>query len=123
MVAKKKEEKREQFGLKTKSMPERVFLHLDQKAKSREIVKYIVELVEADLDKKASIDTSDIDKLRKEMLSEFTKLNNRISSLSFVHAPINYKGVTNDDEITEGQLIDEEVKVLGTIEEEYELDL
>lgn len=118
---------REQFGLKTKSMPLDVYKHLDKKAKKRELLEYIIELVEKDLKKShvASEVASEMDKLRQDIAAEFAKMNDRLSNLSVVSSDqvrLQERELSVVEDITEGQLIEEDVRIQGSIAEEYETD-
>lgn len=52
----KKTEKQTVFGLRTDHMSEEVYNHLEQKARSKKLATYIIQLVEQDLTQKEPFD-------------------------------------------------------------------
>ena len=58
----KKTEKQTVFGLRTDHMNEEVYNHLEQKARSKKLATYIIQLVEQDLTQKEPFDA------KKELL-------------------------------------------------------
>ncbi|HDR5269077.1 hypothetical protein E8M24_28015 [Bacillus thuringiensis] len=81
----KKTEKQTVFGLRTDHMSEEVYNHLEQKARSKKLATYIIQLVEQDLTQKEPFDAKKellkVSKNQEQMMSAIKQITQTISDL------------------------------------------
>ncbi|WP_095022234.1 hypothetical protein [Bacillus thuringiensis] len=81
----KKTEKQTVFGLRTDHMSEEVYNHLEQKARSKKLATYIIQLVEQDLTQKEPFDAKKellkVSKNQEQMMNAIKQITQTISDL------------------------------------------
>lgn len=86
----KKNEKQTVFGLRTDHMGEEVYNHLEQKARSKKLATYIIQLVEQDLIQKEPFDATKellkVSKNQEQMMDEIKQIIQTISNLQVAPA-------------------------------------
>ncbi|PEO40004.1 hypothetical protein [Bacillus wiedmannii] len=127
-----KEEKQKVFGLRTDNMSEKVYNHLDKKARSKQLASYLIKLVEQDLKGQEPFDAKEelieVSKNQDYMMKAIEQLTRKISTIQVAPAPSvvmpnqenNNTSLENDllkDVGTSGQLITSKV-VTGSLDEE-----
>jgi hypothetical protein len=110
----KKTEKQTVFGLRTDHMSEEVYTHLEQKARSKKLATYIIQLVEQDLAQKEPFDakkrTSKSLKNQEQMMNAIKQITQTISDLQV--APVSAVLMQSDDN-THNSLADDLLKDVG----------
>ncbi|HDR8071945.1 TPA: hypothetical protein QCY71_004977 [Bacillus cereus] len=95
----KKTEKQTVFGLRTDHMSEEVYNHLEQKARSKKLATYIIQLVEQDLTQKEPFDAKkellNVSKNQEQMMNAIIQITQTISDLQV--APVSAVLMQNDD--------------------------
>ncbi len=129
MIKTKKKEKRQQFGLRTGSMSDEVYEHLEKKAEEGVFREYMINLVRADIQNQKN------NKELIELMSSFkTEMGNEIKDLKKIikssHIVVSNKPIGDlceeeqfepVDTLQEGlKITSQEVK--GTVEEDLEYD-
>ncbi|ANN35775.1 hypothetical protein A9498_30895 (plasmid) [Bacillus thuringiensis serovar coreanensis] len=81
----KKIEKQTVFGLRTDHMSEKVYNHLEKKARSKKLASYIIQLVEQDLTKQEPFNAKDelmeVAQNQEHMMKAMEQLTRKISAL------------------------------------------
>ncbi|MGG5741937.1 hypothetical protein [Bacillus cereus group sp. IBL03679] len=81
----KKIEKQTVFGLRTDHMSEKVYNHLEKKARSKRLASYIIQLVEQDLTKQEPFNAKDelmeVAQNQEHMMKAMEQLTRKISAL------------------------------------------
>lgn len=81
----KKSEKQTVFGLRTDHMSEKVYNHLEQKARSKKLATYIIQLVELDLTQKEPFNAKEellkVSKNQEQMVNAIKQITKTISDL------------------------------------------
>lgn len=112
----KKTEKQTVFGLRTDHMSEEVYNRLEQKARSKKLATYIIQLVEQDLTKKEPFDAKKellkVSKNQEQMMNAIKQITQTISDLQM--APVSAV-LMQDDENTHNSLADDLLKDVGQI--------
>ncbi|PEF40004.1 hypothetical protein [Bacillus wiedmannii] len=128
----KKIEKQTVFGLRTDHMSEKVYNHLEKKARSKKLASYIIQLVEQDLTKKEDFNAKDelikVARSQEHMMNAIEQLTRKISTLQV--APLSNVLMPNEENTTTslerdllkdvgpmGQLITNTI-VTGSLDEE-----
>jgi vacuolar-type H+-ATPase catalytic subunit A/Vma1 len=109
----KKTEKQTVFGLRTDHMSEEVYNHLEQKARSKKLATYIIQLVEQDLTQKEPFDakrTSKSLKNQEQMMNAIKHITQTISDLQV--APVSAV-LMQSDENTHNSLAGDLLKDVG----------
>ncbi|HFR4168371.1 TPA: hypothetical protein ACHVJ4_005187 [Bacillus cereus] len=110
----KKTEKQTVFGLRTDHMSEEVYNHLEQKARSKKLATYIIQLVEQDLTQKEPFDAKkellNVSKNQEQMMNAIKQITQTISDLRV--APVSAVLIQNDDN-THNSLADDLLKDVG----------
>ena len=110
----KKTEKQTVFGLRTDHMSEEVYNHLEQKARSKKLATYIIQLVEQDLAQKEPFDAKkellNVSKNQEQMMNAIKQITQTISDLRV--APVSAVLMQNDDN-THNSLADDLLKDVG----------
>ncbi|MCD2338676.1 hypothetical protein ACQGS6_22775 [Bacillus sp. GMs2/2] len=110
----KKTEKQTVFGLRTDHMSEEVYNHLEQKARSKKLATYIIQLVEQDLTQKEPFDAKkellNVSKNQEQMMNAIKQITQTISDLQV--APVSAVLMQNDDN-THNSLADDLLKDVG----------
>lgn len=110
----KKTEKQTVFGLRTDHMSEEVYTHLEQKARSKKLATYIIQLVEQDLTQKEPFDAKkellNVSKNQEQMMNAIKHITQTISNLQV--APVSAVLMQNDDN-THNSLADDLLKDVG----------
>ncbi|PGR70391.1 hypothetical protein [Bacillus cereus] len=110
----KKTEKQTVFGLRTDHMSEEVYNHLEQKARSKKLATYIIQLVEQDLTQKEPFDAKKellkVSKNQEQMMSAIKQITQTISD--FQVAPVSAV-LMQSDENTHNSLADDLLKDVG----------
>ncbi|HDR3658745.1 TPA: hypothetical protein QCO67_005412 [Bacillus cereus] len=128
----KKSEKQTVFGLRTDHMNEKVYNHLEQKARSKKLATYIIQLVELDLTQKEPFNAKEellkVSKNQEQMMNAIKQITKTISDLQV--APVSavlmqshentHNSLANDllkDVGQMGQLITN-TKITGSLDED-----
>ncbi|MDI6508814.1 hypothetical protein QL993_29465, partial [Bacillus wiedmannii] len=86
-----KEEKQKVFGLRTDNMSEKVYSHLDKKARSKQLASYLIKLVEQDLKGQEPFDAKEelieVSKNQDYMMKAIEQLTRKISTIQVAPAP------------------------------------
>ena len=110
----KKTEKQTVFGLRTDHMSEEVYNHLEQKARSKKLATYIIQLVEQDLTQKEPFDAKKelikVSKNQEHMMNAIKQITQTISDLQV--APVSAVLMQSDDN-THNSLADDLLKDVG----------
>ncbi|MGG1340312.1 hypothetical protein ABE244_07010 [Bacillus toyonensis] len=110
----KKTEKQTVFGLRTDHMSEEVYNHLEQKARSKKLATYIIQLVEQDLTQKEPFDAKKellkVSKNQEQMMNAIKQITQTISDLQV--APVSAV-LMKSDENTHNSLADDLLKDVG----------
>ncbi|MEW9139018.1 hypothetical protein ACQGSH_19975 [Bacillus wiedmannii] len=110
----KKTEKQTVFGLRTDHMSEEVYTHLEQKARSKKLATYIIQLVEQDLAQKEPFDAKKellkVSKNQEQMMNAIKQITQTISD--FQVAPVSAV-LMQSDENTHNSLSDDLLKDVG----------
>lgn len=110
----KKTEKQTVFGLRTDHMSEEVYTHLEQKARSKKLATYIIQLVEQDLTQKEPFDAKkellNVSKNQEQMMNAIKQITQTISD--FQVAPVSAV-LMQGDENTQNSLADDLLKDVG----------
>lgn len=110
----KKTEKQTVFGLRTDHMSEEVYTHLEQKARSKKLATYIIQLVEQDLTQKEPFDAKKellkVSKNQEQMMNAINQITQTISDLQV--APVSAV-LMQGDENTHNSLADDLLKDVG----------
>ncbi|MBG9582270.1 hypothetical protein ABE42_24370 [Bacillus thuringiensis] len=110
----KKTEKQTVFGLRTDHMSEEVYNHLEQKARSKKLATYIIQLVEQDLTQKEPFDAKKellkVSKNQEQMMNAIKQITKAISDLQV--APVSAV-LMQSDENTHNSLVDDLLKDVG----------
>ncbi|MDA2073724.1 hypothetical protein PDM84_27040 [Bacillus cereus] len=110
----KKTEKQTVFGLRTDHMSEEVYNHLEQKARSKKLATYIIQLVEQDLRQKEPFDAKKellkVSKNQEQMMNAIKQITQTISDLQV--APVSAV-LMQSDENTHNSLADDLLKDVG----------
>ncbi|MED3067287.1 hypothetical protein P4310_17260 [Bacillus thuringiensis] len=110
----KKTEKQTVFGLRTDHMSEEVYNHLEQKARSKKLATYIIQLVEQDLTQKEPFDAKKellkVSKNQEQMMNAIKQITKTISDLQV--APVSAV-LMQSDENTDNSLADDLLKDVG----------
>ncbi|OOR04912.1 hypothetical protein BW897_31755 [Bacillus cereus] len=110
----KKTEKQTVFGLRTDHMSEEVYNHLEQKARSKKLATYIIQLVEQDLTQKEPFDAKkellNVSKNQEQMMNAIKQITQTISDLQV--APVSAV-LMQSDENTHNSLVDDLLKDVG----------
>ncbi|MDG0949487.1 hypothetical protein J8Y17_27305 (plasmid) [Bacillus cereus] len=110
----KKIEKQTVFGLRTDHMSEEVYNHLEQKARSKKLATYIIQLVEQDLTQKEPFDAKKellkVSKNQEQMMNAIKQITQTISDLRV--APVSAVLMQNDEN-THNSLADDLLKDVG----------
>lgn len=110
----KKTEKQTVFGLRTDHMSEEVYNHLEQKARSKKLATYIIQLVEQDLIQKEPFDAKKellkVSKNQEQMMNAIKQITQTISDLQV--APVSAVLMQNDEN-THNSLADDLLKDVG----------
>ncbi|MDA2549904.1 hypothetical protein [Bacillus cereus] len=110
----KKTEKQTVFGLRTDHMSEEVYNHLEQKARSKKLATYIIQLVEQDLTQKEPFDAKKellkVSKNQEQMMNALKQITQTISDLQV--APVSAV-LMQSDENTHNSLADDLLRDVG----------
>ncbi|MGG1328287.1 hypothetical protein ABE222_16230 [Bacillus tropicus] len=110
----KKTEKQTVFGLRTDHMGEEVYNHLEQKARSKKLATYIIQLVEQDLTQKEPFDAKKellkVSKNQEQMMNAIKQITQIISDLQV--APVSAV-LMQSDENNYNSLADDLLKDVG----------
>ncbi|MGX5481144.1 hypothetical protein ACWKTG_26940 [Bacillus thuringiensis] len=110
----KKTEKQTVFGLRTDHMSEEVYNHLEQKARSKKLATYIIQLVAQDLTQKEPFDAKKellkVSKNQEQMMNAIKQITQTISDLQV--APVSAV-LMQSDENTHNSLVDDLLKDVG----------
>ncbi|MED3088237.1 hypothetical protein [Bacillus toyonensis] len=110
----KKTEKQTVFGLRTDHMSEEVYNHLEQKARSKKLATYLIQLVEQDLTQKEPFDAKKellkVSKNQEQMMNAINQITQTISDLQV--APVSAV-LMQGDENTHNSLADDLLKDVG----------
>ncbi|MFL1664702.1 hypothetical protein [Bacillus cereus] len=110
----KKTEKQTVFGLRTDHMSEEVYNHLEQKARSKKLATYIIQLVEQDLTQKEPFDAKKellkVSKNQEQMMNAIEQITKNISDLQV--APVS-SVLMQSDENAHNSLADDLLKDVG----------
>lgn len=110
----KKTEKQTVFGLRTDHMSDEVYNHLEQKARSKKLATYIIQLVEQDLTQKEPFDAKkellNVSKNQEQMMNAIKQITQTISDLQV--APVSAV-LMQSDENTHNSLADDLLKDVG----------
>lgn len=95
----KKAEKQNVFGLRTDHMSEKVYNHLEKKARSKKLATYIIQLVEQDLTQKKPFDAKKelltVSKNQEHMMNAIKQITQTISNLQA--GPVSSALMQNED--------------------------
>ncbi|ARJ25640.1 hypothetical protein B7492_31850 (plasmid) [Bacillus mycoides] len=110
----KKIEKQTVFGLRTDHMSEKVYNHLEKKARSKRLASYIIQLVEQDLTKQEPFNAKDelmeVARNQEHMMKAMEQLTRKISALQV--APVSTVLMPNQEN-TKSSLEDDLIKDVG----------
>ncbi|MED2985044.1 hypothetical protein P4311_27235 [Bacillus thuringiensis] len=110
----KKTEKQTVFGLRTDHMSEEVYNHLEQKARSKKLATYIIQLVARDLTQKEPFDAKKellkVSKNQEQMMNAIKQITQTISDLQV--APVSAVLMQNDEN-THNSLANDLLKDVG----------
>ncbi|MGE1128490.1 hypothetical protein [Bacillus wiedmannii] len=110
----KKTEKQTVFGLRTDHMSEEVYNHLEQKARSKKLATYLIQLVEQDLTQKEPFDAKKellkVSKNQEQMMNAIKQITQTISDLQV--APVSAFLMQNEEN-THNSLADDLLKDVG----------
>ncbi|MFA2567762.1 hypothetical protein [Bacillus wiedmannii] len=110
----KKAEKQTVFGLRTDHMSEEVYNHLEQKARSKKLATYLIQLVEQDLTQKepfnAKKELLKVSKNQEQMMNAIKQITQTISD--FQVAPVSAVLMQNEEN-THNSLADDLLKDVG----------
>ncbi|MEW9575436.1 hypothetical protein U9K47_08225 [Bacillus toyonensis] len=110
----KKTEKQTVFGLRTDHMSEEVYNHLEQKARSKKLATYLIQLVEQDLTQKEPFDAKKellkVSKNQEQMMNAIKQITQTISDLQV--APVSGVLMQNEEN-THNSLADDLLKDVG----------
>ncbi|EEK72567.1 hypothetical protein bcere0007_29700 [Bacillus mycoides] len=110
----KKTEKQTVFGLRTDHMSEEVYNHLEQKARSKKLATYLIQLVEQDLTQKEPFDAKKellkVSKNQEQMMNAIKQITQTISD--FQVAPVSAILMQNEEN-THNSLADDLLKDVG----------
>lgn len=110
----KKTEKQTVFGLRTDHMTEEVYNHLEQKARSKKLATYIIQLVEQDLTQKEPFDAKKellkVSKNQEHIMNAIKQITQTISD--FQVAPVSAVLMQNYDN-NHNSLADDLLKDVG----------
>ncbi|HDR6259441.1 TPA: hypothetical protein QCU36_005201 [Bacillus cereus] len=110
----KRTEKQTVFGLRTDHMSDEVYNHLEQKARSKKLATYIIQLVEQDLTQKepfnAKKELLKVSKNQEQMMNAIKQITQTISD--FQVAPVSAV-LMQSDENTHNSLADDLLKDVG----------
>ncbi|MED1287479.1 hypothetical protein [Bacillus mycoides] len=110
----KKTEKQTVFGLRTDHMSEEVYNHLEQKARSKKLATYLIQLVEQDLTQKEPFDAKKellkVSKNQEQMTNSIKQITQTISNLQV--APVSAVLMQNEEN-THNSLADDLLKDVG----------
>ena len=110
----KKTEKQTVFGLRTDHMSEEVYNHLEQKARSKKLAAYLIQLVEQDLTQKEPFDAKKellkVSKNQEQMMNAIKQITQTISDLQV--APVSAVLIQNEEN-THNSLADDLLKDVG----------
>ncbi|PEZ32089.1 hypothetical protein CN345_16045 [Bacillus thuringiensis] len=110
----KKTEKQTVFGLRTDHMGKEVYNHLEQKARSKKLATYIIQLVEQDLTQKEPFDVKkellEISKNQEQMMNAIKQITQTISNLQVAPVPA---ALMQIDENIHNSLADDLLKNVG----------
>ncbi|PEA01251.1 hypothetical protein [Bacillus cereus] len=110
----KKTEKQTVFGLRTDHMSNEVYTHLEQKARSKKLATYIIQLVEQDLTQNKNFDAEKellkFSKNQEQMMNAIKQITQTISALQV--APASAVLVQNEEN-THSSLVDNLIKDVG----------
>ncbi|MEF7638596.1 hypothetical protein [Bacillus thuringiensis] len=110
----KKTEKQTVFGLRTDHMSEEVYNHLEQKARSKKLATYIIQLVEQDLTQKEPFDAKKellkVSKNQEQMMNAIKQITQTISDLQV--APVSAV-LMQSNENAHNSLADDLLKDVG----------
>ncbi|MGX5616866.1 hypothetical protein [Bacillus toyonensis] len=110
----KKTEKQTVFGLRTDHMSEEVYNHLEQKARSKKLATYIIQLVEQDLTPKEPFDAKKellkVSKNQEQMMNAIKQITQTISDLQVAPASA---VLMQNEENTHNSLADDLLKDVG----------
>lgn len=110
----KKKEKQTVFGLRTDHMGEEVYNHLEQKARSKKLATYIIQLVEQDLTQKEPFDATKellkVSKNQEQMMDEIKQIIQTISNLQVAPASA---VLMQNEESTYTSLVNDLLKDVG----------
>lgn len=110
----KKTEKQTVFGLRTDHMSEEVYNHLEQKARSKKLATYLIQLVEQDLTQKEPFDAKKellkVSKNQEQMMNAIKQITQTISDLQV--APVSAV-LMQSNENTHNSLADDLLKDVG----------
>ena len=110
----KKTEKQTVFALRTHHMSEEVYNHLEQKARSKKLATYIIQLVEQDLTQKEPFDAKKellkVSKNQEQMMNAIKHITQTISDLQV--APVSAV-LMQSDENTHNSLAGDLLKDVG----------
>lgn len=110
----KKPEKQTVFGLRTDHMSNKVYNHLEQKARSKKLATYIIQLVEQDLTQKEPFDTKKellkVSKNQEQMMNAIKHIKQTILELQV--APASFVFMQNK-ETPSNSLADDLLKDVG----------
>ncbi|AHA10925.1 hypothetical protein ACQVWH_24395 [Bacillus toyonensis] len=110
----KKTEKQTVFGLRTDHMSEEVYNHLEQKARSKKLATYLIQLVEQDLTQKEPFDAKKellkVSKNQEQMMHAIKQITQTISDLQV--APVSAFLMQNEEN-THNSLADDLLKDVG----------
>ncbi|HDX9614581.1 TPA: hypothetical protein ROY01_005781 [Bacillus toyonensis] len=110
----KKTEKQTVFGLRTDHMSEEVYNHLEQKARSKKLATYLIQLVEQDLTQKEPFDAKKellkVSKNQEQMMNAIKQITQTISDLQV--APVSAVLMQNEEN-THNSLADDLLKDVG----------
>ncbi|PEF61885.1 hypothetical protein [Bacillus cereus] len=110
----KKIERQTAFGLRTDHMSEKVYNHLEKKARSKRLASYIIQLVEQDLTKQepfnAKAELMEVARNQEHMMKTMEQLTREISTIQV--APVSTVFMPNQKN-TKSSLEDDLVKGIG----------
>lgn len=97
-----KTDKQTVFGLRTDHMSEKVYNHLEKKARSKKLASYIIQLVEQDLTKQKPFNAQDelmeVARNQEHMMKAMDQLTRKISALQV--APVSTVLMPNQENTT-----------------------
>ncbi|MED1304069.1 hypothetical protein BK704_35340 [[Bacillus thuringiensis] serovar konkukian] len=109
-----KTEKQTVFGLRTDHMSEKVYNHLEKKARSKRLASYIIQLVEQDLTKQEPFNAKDelieVARNQEHMMKAMEQLTRKISAIQV--APVSTVLMQNQEN-TKSSLENDLLKDVG----------